>query len=92
MSGPKKLWQIPAQTLTQYCKAALERAHFEQLDDETWYAEIPGFAGVWANEPTQELCRQVLGEVLEEWLALKLEDADDDIPVLAGINLASSAA
>ena len=91
MSAPKKLWQIPAQTLTQYCKAALGPAHFERLDDGTWYAEIAGFPGVWANEPTQELCLQVLEEVLAEWLALKLEDADDDIPVLAGINLASSA-
>jgi predicted RNase H-like HicB family nuclease len=91
MPGPKRLWQVPPQALTQYCKAAIERARLERLDDDSWYAEIPGFPGVWANEATPEQCRQVLREVLEEWLALKLEDADDDIPVLAGINLASSA-
>lgn len=91
MKVPKELWQIPPQTFEWYRKAALERAQFERFDDGSWYAEIPGFQGVWANELTQEQCRQVLAEVLEEWLALKLKDADNDLPVLEGIALLSSA-
>lgn len=85
------LWQIPPETLSRYEKAALETAHFERLEDGSWYAEIPGFPGVWANEKTQEACREQLGEVLKEWLALKLQDGDDDIPVVAGIDLRSIA-
>jgi hypothetical protein len=29
-------------------------------------------AGVWANESTLDACREVLQEVLEEWLVLKI--------------------
>jgi len=41
---------------------------------------------VWANEKTLELCRDVLREVLEEWLILKLRDGDF-IPTIGGIDL-----
>jgi predicted RNase H-like HicB family nuclease len=41
------------------------------LEDGTWFAEIPGFEGVWANSKTVENCRNELIEVLEEWLILK---------------------
>ena len=85
----KGLRQIPQDIFEQYKKAALEKARLEQLSDGTWYAEIPGFPGVWANDRDKEKCRQVLAEVLEEWLALKIQDGDDDIPVVGGINLLS---
>ncbi len=38
----------------------------------TWFVEIPGFEGVWANGDTVENCRMELIEVLEEWLILNL--------------------
>jgi len=41
---------------------------------------------VWANEKTLEVCRDVLREVLEEWLFLKLRDGDF-IPEIGGIDL-----
>ena len=81
-----ELWQIPLETLSRYEKAALELARFDRLKDGSWYAEIPGFTGVWANSDTQDACREELREVLKEWLALKLRDGDDDIPVIAGID------
>lgn len=84
-----ELWQIPPETLARYLKVALEKSQFERLEDGSWYGEIPGFQGVWANGASQEECRQVLGEVLLEWLALKLKDGDTDIPVVEGINLLS---
>jgi predicted RNase H-like HicB family nuclease len=46
------------------------------LEDGSWFAEIPGFEGVWANGATVEECRQELQEVLEEWLILKIRDKD----------------
>jgi len=72
--------------VSQYMNRALERATYKQLDDRTWFAEIPGFTGVWANAPTVEACRSELLGVLEEWLLLKLHDGDP-IPVIDGIEL-----
>ena len=72
--------------LSQYMEKALERAEYKRLDDGTWFAEIPGFAGVWANAPTVEACRSELLEVLEEWLLLKLRD-QDPIPAVEGIEI-----
>ena len=72
--------------LSQYMGRALERATYKQLDDRTWFAEILGFTGVWANAPTVEACRSELLGVLEEWLLLKLHDGDP-IPVIDGMEL-----
>lgn len=72
--------------LSQYMSRALERATYKQLDDRTWFAEIPGFTGVWAHAPTVETCRSELLEVLEEWLLLKLRD-QDPIPAVEGIEI-----
>jgi len=62
--------------LNQYIEKALERAEYKRLGDRSWFAEISGFTGVWANAPTVEICRKELVEVLEEWVLLKLRDKD----------------
>jgi predicted RNase H-like HicB family nuclease len=72
--------------LFRYMEKALERAEYKKLDDGSWFAEIPGFTGVWANAPTVEACRRELLEVLEEWLLLKLRDTDP-IPAVGGIEI-----
>jgi len=69
-----------------YIQKALEKAEYKRLDNGTWFAEIPGFEGVWANRGTVEECRQELSEVLEEWLILKLRDGDP-IPSLEGVEI-----
>ena len=56
--------------LFEYTHKALKRAEHKKLDDGTWFAEISGFEGVWANGNTVEECRTELLEVLEEWLIL----------------------
>ncbi|OGW61744.1 MAG: hypothetical protein A2V83_08715 [Nitrospirae bacterium RBG_16_64_22] len=71
---------------TEYIQAALEKAEYKKLDDATWFAQIPGFEGVWANGKYVEECRKELVEVLEEWLVLKLRD-EDSIPVVKGIGI-----
>ncbi|MDQ5825112.1 MAG: type II toxin-antitoxin system HicB family antitoxin [Chloroflexota bacterium] len=59
--------------LTNYIEAAMRQARYERLpEDKTYYGEIPGFAGVYANSNTLESCRQGLKEVLEEWILLRL--------------------
>jgi len=72
--------------LSEYTQKSLEKAKYKKLDDGTWFAEIPGFEGVWANGNTVEECRTELLEVLEEWLILKLRD-NDPIPEIEGIDL-----
>ena len=44
--------------LTKYIAAAMHHATYELLpDDGTFYGEIPGFQGVYANVDTLEACR-----------------------------------
>jgi len=50
--------------LTEYIRAAMGRARYEILDDDrSFYGEIPGFDGVWANAETLEGCREELEEI-----------------------------
>ena len=77
--------------LTRYIREAMKRARFKTLEDGTCFGEVPGLAGVWANEPTVTTCREVLQEVLEEWLILKIRD-NDPIPRLGRVGLSRKAA
>jgi predicted RNase H-like HicB family nuclease len=72
--------------LTDYIRAAMGRATYEILQDGTFYGEIPGFQGVYANAETLEACREDLREVLEGWIVLGLR-LGHSLPVLEGINL-----
>lgn len=67
----------------EYIQSAISMAQYKILEDGTWFAEIPGFEGVWANGKSIESCRQELIDVLEEWLILKLRD-EDPIPEVDG--------
>ncbi len=74
--------------LSQYIQAAMRQAKYEILsDDGSFYGEIPGFQGVWANAETLEDCREELTEVLEEWIFLHLSD-NTPLPVVNGLKLA----
>jgi predicted RNase H-like HicB family nuclease len=59
--------------LTEYVSAALRRATYEILPDNTFYGEIPGFQGVYSNATNLEACREELREVLEGWIILGWE-------------------
>ena len=59
--------------LTEYLEAAMKRANYEILPDgNTFYGDIPGFEGVYANSGNLETCRRELKEVLEEWVLLSI--------------------
>ncbi len=69
--------------LTNYIRAAMHRAKYEILpDDSTFYGEIPGFDGVYANAGTLEACR----EELEEWILLRVS-RNLPLPVVDGLEL-----
>jgi predicted RNase H-like HicB family nuclease len=73
--------------LKKYIKAAMSKAHYELLpDDGTFYGEIAGFDGVYANAGTLEACRDELEEVLEEWILLHVS-RHLPLPSVDGIEL-----
>ena len=69
----------------EYIQSALRRAHYE-LEDGTFYAEIPGFEGVIAYSDTLETCREQLLDVLEGWLIVGIRHGHK-LPVVEGIDL-----
>ena len=58
--------------LTEYIKNRLKIAKYKILKDGSYFGEIPGLLGVWANAKTG--CRIELRDVLEDWLVLQLRD------------------
>lgn len=73
--------------LTAYIQAAMRLAHYEILEDDgSFYGEIPGFQGVWANEPTLEACREELQSVLEDWIIVGLR-LGHTLPIADGLDI-----
>jgi predicted RNase H-like HicB family nuclease len=73
--------------LTDYIRASMHLAKYEILEDDgTFYGEIPGFNGVYANSDTLEKCREELEEVLEEWIFFRVS-RNLSLPVVEGIEL-----
>ncbi len=73
--------------LTRYLNSAMHRAKYEILaEDGTFYGEIPGFKGVYANAQTLEECREELEEVLEEWILFRVS-RNLPLPNLEGMEL-----
>ncbi|MFH0801845.1 MAG: type II toxin-antitoxin system HicB family antitoxin [bacterium] len=73
--------------LTRYLNSAMHLAKYEILtEDGTFYGEIPGFKGVYANAQTLEECREELEEVLEEWILFRVS-RNLPLPILEGLEL-----
>jgi predicted RNase H-like HicB family nuclease len=73
--------------LLEYIQAALRQAKYEILpDDGSYYGEVPGCQGVYAQAATLEACREELREVLEEWVLFRVHQ-HLPLPVIDGIEL-----
>lgn len=73
--------------LRKYLQAAMNKAHYEILDDDgSFVGTIAGFQGVYANAPTLEACRDEMEEVLEEWLFFRISRGLD-VPEMDGLKL-----
>ncbi|MBL7129182.1 MAG: type II toxin-antitoxin system HicB family antitoxin [Ignavibacteria bacterium] len=72
--------------IIEYIERALKKAEYKKLEDGTWFGEIPGLNGVWANGKSLEVCRDELIEVTEEWLLLKIRD-NESIPIIDGMGI-----
>ena len=59
--------------LLEYIQAALERAHYEIIEDEEpFYGEVSPLRGVWATGKTLEECRRNLANAIEDWLLFSI--------------------
>lgn len=58
--------------ISSFIESKLKSASYKILRDKTYFGEIKGLRGVWANKKTLEACRVELKEVLEDWLVLKI--------------------
>lgn len=73
--------------LRDYIRAALERAHYELIEDEEpFYGEVPELKGVWATGETLEACRDNLESTIEGWLLVRLS-RDLSIPEVGGFTV-----
>ncbi len=62
--------------ISEYIVKKLKQARYKLLKNGSYFGEIPGVKGVWANAKNLEGCRTELREVLEDWLLLKVRDRE----------------
>ena len=72
--------------LTKFIHKHISLAKYDILEDGTFYGEIPGFRGVWANAKTLSLCREELAEIFEEWLLIKIKHGEKIVGFKFGEN------
>jgi predicted RNase H-like HicB family nuclease len=73
--------------LARFIDTAMEMAKYEIIEDDgSYWGEIPGFQGVWANHQTLLGCQRELREAVSDWIGLRLRLALE-IPVLADMDL-----
>ena len=73
--------------ITKYIASAMSKAKYEILqEDNSFYGEIPGFDGVYANAKDLETCKTELEEVLEEWLFFRIS-RNLPVPTINGLKL-----
>ena len=59
--------------LSDFIQKRLQSAKYKILKDRSYFGEIPGVRGVWANAKTLEACRKELQSVFEDWLVLSIK-------------------
>ena len=72
--------------LAEYIAAAMRRAEYKLLEDETYWGEIPPLRGVWANADSLKECEDELESVLEDWIEVGLRFGDP-IPEIDGLTV-----
>lgn len=78
---------LPVQLINRYAMLASWRAEMERLEDGSWYADIRNFPGVWAQGGSAEEVVKELESVVRDWIFLKIEDKDRDLPIIDEIDL-----
>jgi len=78
---------LPIQLIRRYALLAAVRADTERLEDGSWYAEVRGFPGVWAQGDSEGEALKEIETVVRDWTILKVLDKDCDLPVVGMIDL-----
>lgn len=78
---------IPEALFAKYMSLANRLAITSRIDDGGYFAEIPGFFGLWGDGVDEVSAREDLSDALEDWLLLKIGDGDRDLPILGGVDL-----
>lgn len=87
LETPKELGPLPAQLIDSYVRLAVLRATYELLESGRWFAEIPLLQDVWADGDSEAEAKDNLREVTLAWVLMKIEDRDQDLPVIGTIDL-----
>lgn len=72
--------------ITKYIQKALERARYEQLENGSLCATVPGLRGVMTIGRDLDQCRTELAEVVEEWILVRVA-RHLDVRKLGGITV-----
>jgi predicted RNase H-like HicB family nuclease len=78
---------VPEQLFETYLNEAMKLVSPRRLEDGSWFTEIPGFDGVWGSADDLEKSVADLREALFDWLVLKIEHSDRDIPRIGDLTL-----
>jgi predicted RNase H-like HicB family nuclease len=62
--------------ISTFINNSIKKARYEKLKDGTYYGDIKGLQGLWANAKTQKECKAEMREALEEWIAIKIRHGD----------------
>lgn len=60
--------------LSEFIAKKLRDARYKLLKDRSYFGEIPGMRGVWANAKNLEDCRKELRSALEDWIVFNLKE------------------
>lgn len=75
-------------TYLEYMRAAMKHAQFEQMEDGSWYASIPGLRGLWAQGATQTEAERELHSALDGWLYVNTYSGKVPLPEFDGLSAA----
>ena len=78
---------MPTQLVEKYINLALNRALVETMENGEIFITVPLLQGVWGTGNTLHDAEEDLRETIFEWLELKIEDQDMDIPVIESLDL-----
>lgn len=78
---------LPLLLIRRYAHAATQAAVLRRHPDGGWFAEVPDLPGTWARDDTVDEVLTSLEDVIFEWVILKVEDEDRDLPVIDGMDL-----
>ncbi len=87
-SSGETLLSAEEKLIGQWAEIAIRHAITRAIADPGGFvSSIVGIRGAWGHGGTRKEALEDLQSVLVDWVRLKLEDGDDDIPSMEGLHL-----